>query len=45
MPTEVVVETNFSFGERRKGKVRDIYNINDKLLIIATDRLSAFDYV
>lgn len=28
-----------------KGKVRDIYEIDDKLLIIATDRISAFDVV
>jgi len=29
----------------RRGKVRDIYDLDDKLLIVATDRLSAFDYV
>jgi phosphoribosylaminoimidazole-succinocarboxamide synthase len=29
----------------RRGKVRDIYEYGDKLLIIATDRLSAFDVV
>ena len=45
MRREVVVETNLPFGERRKGKVRDIYSFDDKLLIIATDRISAFDYV
>jgi len=28
-----------------RGKVRDIYDLNDKLLIIATDRISAFDSV
>ena len=28
-----------------RGKVRDIYAIDDKLLIVATDRISAFDYV
>ncbi len=27
------------------GKVRDIYEINDELLIVATDRISAFDYI
>ncbi|RLF45167.1 MAG: phosphoribosylaminoimidazolesuccinocarboxamide synthase [Thermoplasmata archaeon] len=42
---EVVVETNLSVGERRKGKVRDIYDLGNKLLIVATDRISAFDYV
>ncbi|MBZ5640920.1 MAG: phosphoribosylaminoimidazolesuccinocarboxamide synthase, partial [Acidobacteriia bacterium] len=30
---------------RGRGKVRDVYEIGDALLIVATDRLSAFDYV
>ena len=30
---------------RSRGKVRDIYDLGDALLIVATDRLSAFDYV
>ena len=37
-----------SLGHRRpdaKGKVRDIYDLGDKLLIVATDRISAFDWV
>ena len=29
----------------RRGKVRDVYEIGDELLIVATDRISAFDYV
>ena len=29
----------------RRGKVRDVYEVDDKLLIVATDRLSAFDVV
>ena len=29
----------------RQGKVRDIYDLGDQLLIVATDRISAFDYV
>ena len=29
----------------RRGKVRDVYEIADRLLIVATDRISAFDYV
>src|SRR5437867_10597357 len=29
----------------RQGKVRDIYDFADRLLIVATDRISAFDYV
>ena len=29
----------------RQGKVRDIYEFGDRLLVVATDRISAFDYV
>ncbi len=29
----------------RRGKVRDVYEIDDRLLIVTTDRISAFDYV
>ena len=29
----------------RKGKVRDVFEVGDKLLIVATDRVSAFDWV
>lgn len=29
----------------RRGKVRDIYDLGDSLLMVATDRMSAFDYV
>jgi phosphoribosylaminoimidazole-succinocarboxamide synthase len=29
----------------KKGKVRDVYEIEDKLLIVASDRISAFDFV
>jgi phosphoribosylaminoimidazole-succinocarboxamide synthase len=29
----------------KKGKVRDVYQVEDKLLIVASDRISAFDYV
>jgi len=29
----------------RQGKVRDIYTFGDRLLIVASDRISAFDYV
>ena len=41
--------TNFNFPNQKsvyRGKVREVYNINDELLVmIATDRLSAFDVV
>jgi len=46
---KAITETNFKFKNQKsfyKGKVRDVYNINDKILImIATDRISAFDVV
>ena len=29
----------------RRGKVRDVYDLGDALAIVATDRISAFDYV
>ena len=42
-------ETNFQFPDQKsiyKGKVREVYNINNQLLVmIATDRLSAFDVI
>jgi phosphoribosylaminoimidazole-succinocarboxamide synthase len=42
----VIAETNFSgLNLRGRGKVRDIYDLGDRLLIVATDRLSAFDVV
>lgn len=44
-----IIETNFNFPGQQsvyKGKVREVYNINNELLVmIATDRLSAFDVV
>lgn len=42
----VLKETNFkSLGERKVGKVRDIYFQNDKLILVATDRHSSFDRI
>jgi phosphoribosylaminoimidazole-succinocarboxamide synthase len=41
-----LLETRLNdLAPHRQGKVRDIYEIGDELLIIATDRISAFDYV
>lgn len=42
----VVSQTDFrGLNLRARGKVRDIYDLDDRLLIVATDRLSAFDVV
>ncbi len=43
--TDVLLRTDFSTGTLRRGKVRDIYDLGERLLIIATDRISAFDVV
>ena len=44
-----ITSTNFNFTKQKsiyRGKVREVYNINDELLVmVATDRLSAFDVV
>jgi len=43
---ETLFETNLSLPLIQKGKVRDIYDIDDsRMLIVTTDRLSAFDVV
>lgn len=47
--SNTILDTNFNFPKQKsvyKGKVREVYNINDEqLVMIATDRLSAFDVV
>jgi len=40
-----IKETNFSIGKLYRGKVRDNYILDEKRVIIASDRLSAFDRV
>ncbi|MFY0643291.1 MAG: phosphoribosylaminoimidazolesuccinocarboxamide synthase [Bacteroidia bacterium] len=49
MEHESLVSTNYFFKHQvdfMRGKVRDVYNINDKyLVLIASDRISAFDHV
>ena len=46
MSTPVVLETDLA-GLRRinRGKVRDLYELDEALLIVATDRISAFDSI
>ena len=45
MSTSVVLETSLAGLPVRRGKVRDIYDLGDQLLLVSTDRLSAFDWV
>lgn len=46
MTSNVVCETSLADrGPDKRGKVRDIYDLGDKLLLVATDRISAFDWV
>lgn len=46
MAPQVVRETNFpNLKLASRGKVRDIYEVEDNLLIVTTDRMSAFDVV
>ncbi len=42
---KVVSQTNIPGFSPKRGKVRDIYDLGDTLLIVASDRLSAFDVV
>lgn len=45
-PSSVVLETHIpGVPSPKRGKVRDIYDLGDKLLIVVTDRLSAFDVI
>jgi phosphoribosylaminoimidazole-succinocarboxamide synthase len=41
----VLLELNLALPLFRRGKVRDVYDLGDKLLIVSTDRISAFDVV
>src|SRR6516165_10112461 len=42
----VLLQTDFpELSLHARGKVRDLYSLNGQLLFVATDRISAFDYV
>ena len=41
----ILMNTNLSLPSFRRGKVRDVYGLGDRLLIVSTDRISAFDVV
>jgi phosphoribosylaminoimidazole-succinocarboxamide synthase len=46
MPDEILLKSQFTDLKLiKRGKVRDVYEVEDKLLIVASDRMSAFDVV
>ena len=46
MPSHVLLDTQLEgLSLVRRGKVRDVYQTDDQLILVATDRISAFDYV
>ena len=45
MFSKVVIDTDLPLHIINKGKVRDIYDLEENLLLVVTDRISAFDYV
>jgi len=42
---QTIRETDLNIGKLRRGKVRDCYDLEDYLLLVVTDRISAFDVV
>lgn len=45
MPTAALSQSQVPGYPCRRGKVRDVYDLGDTLAIVATDRISAFDYI
>lgn len=45
MSNEIVLQTNFEGMDPIRGKVRDIYDLGKELLIVVTDRISAYDVI
>src|SRR5881227_956101 len=45
MPSPALLQSQVPDVPCRRGKVRDVYDLGDRLVIVATDRLSAFDWV
>ena len=46
--TRALTKTDFQFKGQQgvyHGKVRDVYNLGDRLVMVATDRISAFDVI
>jgi phosphoribosylaminoimidazole-succinocarboxamide synthase len=45
MPIPPVLETSLPYWPLRRGKVRDVYDLGEQLLIVSSDRISAFDWI
>src|SRR5579862_2440003 len=45
MPDTAILQTSLDRWPVRRGKVRDIYDLGGELLLVSTDRISAFDWV
>ncbi len=48
MPSNAILETKFSLPGQTdfyRGKVRDVYTLDDKMVVVASDRISAFDHI
>jgi phosphoribosylaminoimidazole-succinocarboxamide synthase len=45
MSAQPLLQTSIPEYSCRRGKVRDVYDLGDRLIIVATDRISAFDWV
>lgn len=45
MNSSVVMQTSLEQFPCRRGKVRDVYDLGDQILLVSTDRISAFDWV
>ena len=45
MGSSTLLETSIADFPLKRGKVRDMYDLGDKMLMVSTDRISAFDFV
>ncbi len=45
MTSPVILQTSIETWPVRRGKVRDVYDLGEQLLLVSTDRISAFDWV
>ena len=43
--SSVVLQTDLGIGIKTQGKVRDLYDLGARMLIVGTDRISAFDWI